>query len=51
MTRLTKALMDVGSGLTLMYLNTFKGLGHTRDRLQSSPHPIYIVVLGKQFVP
>jgi hypothetical protein len=31
MTRLTKALMDEGSGLNLMYLDTFKGLGLTRD--------------------
>jgi hypothetical protein len=28
-TRLTKALMDGGSGLNLMYLNTFEGMGLT----------------------
>jgi hypothetical protein len=28
-TRLTKALMDGGIGLNLMYLDTFKGLGLT----------------------
>jgi hypothetical protein len=50
-TQLTKALMDVGSGLNLMYLNTFEGLGFTRDQLQSSPHPFYRVVLGKQSIP
>jgi hypothetical protein len=31
MTQLTKALMDEGSGLNLMYLDTFKRLGITRD--------------------
>jgi hypothetical protein len=31
MTRLTKALMDRGSGLNLMYLDTFEGLGMTQD--------------------
>jgi hypothetical protein len=51
MTWLTKALMDGGSGLNLMYLNTFEGLGLTRDQLQSSPHPFYGVVPGKQSIP
>jgi hypothetical protein len=51
MTQLTKALMDEGSGLNLMYLDTFKRLGITRDQLQSSPHPFYRVVPGKQSVP
>jgi hypothetical protein len=50
-TWLTKALMDGGSGLNLMYLDTFEGLGLTRDQLQSSPHPFYDMVLGKQYVP
>jgi hypothetical protein len=30
-TRITKALMDGCSGLNLMYLETFEGLGLTRD--------------------
>jgi hypothetical protein len=30
-TRFTKANMDGGSGLNLMYLNTFEGLGLTRN--------------------
>jgi hypothetical protein len=30
-TQLTKALMDWGSGLNLMYLDTFEGLGLTQD--------------------
>jgi hypothetical protein len=46
-TRLTKALMDRGSGLNLMYLDTFEGLGLTQDHIQNSPHPFYSVVLGK----
>jgi hypothetical protein len=50
-TRLTKVLMDGGSDLNLMYLDTFKGLGLTRDKLQSSPHLFYRVVPGKQSVP
>jgi hypothetical protein len=48
---LTKALMDGGGALNLMYLDTFEGLGLTRDQLQSSPHPFYRVVPGKQSVP
>jgi hypothetical protein len=50
-TRLTKALMDGSSGLNLMYLDTFKGLGLTPDKLQSSPHPFYGVVPGKHSAP
>jgi hypothetical protein len=50
-TRLTKALMDGGSGLNLMYLDTFEGLGLIRDQLQSIPHPFYGVVSGKQSIP
>jgi hypothetical protein len=43
--------MDGGSGLDLMYLDTFEGLGLTQDQLKSSPHPFYRVVSGKQFIP
>jgi hypothetical protein len=50
-TRLTKALMDGGSGLNLMYLDTFEGLGLAWDQLKNSPHLFYGVVLGKQYVP
>jgi hypothetical protein len=46
-TRLTKALIDGGSGLNLMYLDSFEGLWLTRDQLQSSPHPFYRVVSEK----
>jgi hypothetical protein len=51
MTRLTKALMDGGSGLNLMYLDTFEGLGLACDQLQNSSHPFYGVILGKQSGP
>jgi hypothetical protein len=51
MTHFTKALMNGGSGLNLMYLDTFEGLGLARDQLQSSPHPFYGVVLIKQSIP
>jgi hypothetical protein len=47
MTRLTKALMDAGSDLNLMYLDTFEGLGLTQDQLQSSPQTFYGVFPGK----
>jgi hypothetical protein len=33
MTRLTKALMDGGNNVNLMYLNTFEGLGPAHDQL------------------
>jgi hypothetical protein len=46
----TKDLMDGGSGLNLMYLCTFEGLGLTRDHLQSIPHPFYGEVSGKQSI-
>jgi hypothetical protein len=51
MTRLTKSLIDGGSGLNLMYLDTFEGLGLTREQLQSNPHPFYGVVPGKESIP
>jgi hypothetical protein len=51
MTRLTKALMDGGSGINHLYLDTVEGLGFTREKLQSSPHPFYGVVPGKQSIP
>jgi hypothetical protein len=49
--QLTKALMDRGSGLNLMYLDTFDGLGIAQDQLQISPHSFYRVVPGKQSIP
>jgi hypothetical protein len=51
MNQLIKALMDGGSGLNLMYLHTFEGLGLTQDQLQSSPDTFYEEVLGKQSIP
>jgi hypothetical protein len=47
MTRLTKALIDGGSGLNLMYCDTLEGLGLTRDQLQSNSPPFNGVVPGK----
>jgi hypothetical protein len=43
--------MDGGSGLNLMYIDTFEELRLTRDQLQSSLHPFYGVVLSKQSIP
>jgi hypothetical protein len=51
MTGLTKAIMDGGSGLNLMYLDTFEGLGLIREKFQSCPHPFYGVVPSKQSIP
>jgi hypothetical protein len=51
MTRLTRALMDRGSDLNHMYLDTFDGLGLTQDHHQSSPHPFYGGVPGKKSTP
>jgi hypothetical protein len=50
MTRLTKALMDGGNGLNLMYLNTFEGSGLGRHLLKTKPHPFCGVVLVKQSI-
>jgi hypothetical protein len=50
-TQLTKALMDTGSDLNAMYLDTFEGLGLTQDQIQIRPHRFYGVVLGKQSIP
>jgi hypothetical protein len=47
MTWLTKAHIDGGRSLNLMYLHTFDILELTRDQLQSSSHPFYGVVLSK----
>jgi hypothetical protein len=43
--------MDGGSGLNLMYLDTFEGLRFTQGQLHRSPHLFYGVVPGKQYVP
>jgi hypothetical protein len=51
MTQRTKAIMDGGSGLNLMYLNTFEGLGLAWDQLKTTWLPFYGVVLGKQTIP
>jgi hypothetical protein len=50
-TRLTKALMDGGSGINLMYLDTFEVLGLGPKLLKTSPHQFYRVVPGKQSTP
>jgi hypothetical protein len=43
--------MDGGSGLNLMYLDTFEGMGLARDQLKNSSHPFNEVVPGKQSTP
>jgi hypothetical protein len=50
-TQLTKALMDGGSGLNLMYIDAFEGLGLGQDLLKTSPYLFDGVVQGKQSIP
>jgi hypothetical protein len=51
MTRLTRVLMDGGSGINLIYFDTFERLGLGRDLLKTTPDPFYQVVPSKQFNP
>jgi hypothetical protein len=43
--------MDGGSGLNLICLKTFKGLGLGRDQFRTNPNPFYGVVPSKQSIP
>ena len=46
--RLTKVLMDGGSGLNILYTDTLDAMGIERSRLQPSRAPFHGVVPGKQ---
>ena len=48
---LTKILMDGGSGLNIMYAETFDAMGIDRERIQPARSPFHGVVPGKQAVP
>ena len=46
--RLTKVLMDGGSGLNILYTDTLDAMGIERSRLQPSGAPFHGVMPGKQ---
>ena len=47
-TRLTKVLMDGGSGLHILYAETLKGMGIQMSRLSTSNMSFHGVILGKK---
>jgi hypothetical protein len=49
--RLTKVLMDGGSGLNIMYAETLNTMGISRSRIRPTGAPFHGVVLGKQATP
>ena len=51
MKRLTKVLMDGGSGLNIMYTKMLDAMGIDRARLLLTGAPFHGIVLGKQAVP
>ena len=51
MKRLTKVLMDGGSGLNIMYSETLDTMGIDRARIQPTGAPFHGIVPGKQAMP
>ena len=49
--RLTKILMDGGSGLNIMYAKTLDEMGIDRTRLRPTRAPFHSIVHGKQAMP
>ena len=49
--RLTKVLMDGGSGLNIMYAKTLDEMGIDQTRLRSTRAPFHGIVPGKQAMP
>jgi hypothetical protein len=49
--RLSKVLMDGGSGLNILYVETLEGMNISRSRLRPSASPFHGVVPGKQALP
>jgi len=47
-TRLTKVLMDGGSGLNILYANTLELLGLDQSWLHGDAVPFHSIVLGKR---
>jgi hypothetical protein len=51
MKRLTKVLMDGGSGLNIMYAETLNTMGISRSRIRPTRAPFHGVVSGNQATP
>ncbi|XP_066354797.1 uncharacterized protein [Miscanthus floridulus] len=49
-TRLTKVLMDGGSGLNIMYVETLDAMGVDRARIRLTRAPFHGIVPGKQAI-
>ena len=49
--RLTKVLMDGGSGLNIMYAKILDAMGIDRSCIQSTRAPFYSIMPGKQAMP
>ena len=49
--RLTKILMDGGSGLNIMYAKTFDKMAIDRTRVRPTRAPFHGIVPGKQAMP
>ena len=49
--RLSKVLMDGGSGLNIIYIDTLDAMGISRLRIQPNRAPFHGIVPGKQAVP
>ena len=49
--RLTKVLMDGGSGLNIMYAETLDAMGVDRSCIRPTRAPFHGIVLGKQAIP
>ena len=49
--RLTKVLMDGGSGLNIMYVETLDAMGIDRARIRPTRAPFHGIMPGKQVVP
>ena len=51
MKRLTKVLMDGGSGLNIMYVETLDAMGIDRARVRPTGAPFHGIMPGKQDMP
>ena len=49
--RLSKVLMDGGSSLNILYLDTLEAMGIPRGCLRDSPFPFYGILLGMKAYP
>ena len=49
--RLSKVLMDGGSSLNILYLDTLEAMGIPRGSLRDSPYPFYSILPGMKAYP